>query len=234
MVFQPSLSVFRSFSDSMPHSWSLDKRIKSDSTGRHPPQPVPTGQVSSHFPCYTPRITHFLTINPSQIDCQVIIYTETSQSEADPHFSNFTSPPRLAEVRCFREESSCTSWISHGGTPLAFWLCSSLDNKVIGVKICLKLLKHFQSRQQQQNGTKVENKPAVHTGKREKYWKIFSGKGDIAAKYVWVVSQDKSSQLRNVNHIFHSQKYLSEQSLVSGSCCALHNIFKKVYLRLSL
>lgn len=76
----------------MPHSWSFDKRMKSDSTGHHPPQPAPRGQISSRFPCYTPIITHFLTINPSQIYCQAMIYKEASQSNADPHFSSFSSP----------------------------------------------------------------------------------------------------------------------------------------------
>ena len=92
LIFQPCLTAFISVPDSVPRSWSLYKRIKPDSTGRHPPQPAPTGQVGSRFPCYTPRITHFLTIKPSQIHCQVIIYTEASQSEADPPFSDFTSP----------------------------------------------------------------------------------------------------------------------------------------------
>lgn len=92
MIFQPYLSVFRSFSYSLPHSWGLDRWINSDSTGHHPPQAAPSGQVSSYFPCSTARITHFLTIKPSQIYCQVIIYMEASQSEADLPFSSFSRP----------------------------------------------------------------------------------------------------------------------------------------------
>lgn len=55
-----------------------------------PPPAAPTGQVGSQFPCYTPIITHFLTINPSQIYCRAIIYTEASWCDADPHFSSFS------------------------------------------------------------------------------------------------------------------------------------------------
>lgn len=147
MIFQPSLSAFRSLSDSMPHSWSLDKRIKSVSTGRRPPRPAPTGQVSSRVPCFTPRITHFLTINPSRIYCQVIIYTGASQSEADPHFSSFTTP-EIGRGQVLQRGKQLHLGDQSRGEPLflAFWLCSSLDNKVIAVKICVKLLKHVQSR----------------------------------------------------------------------------------------
>lgn len=86
-------------------------------------------QVSSHVPCYAPRSTHFLTVNPSQISCQVIIYTRSISVRTQNHISPISAVLRLAEARCFRVESSCTSMISHGGTPLAFWLRSSLDNK---------------------------------------------------------------------------------------------------------
>lgn len=151
----PPLSVFRSFSDTMPHSWSLDKRIRSD----RPPQPAPIGQVSSRFACQTPRITHFLTIKPSEIHPQVIIYTEASQSEADPPFSNFTSPGigRGQVLQRGEQLHLCDqSW----GKPFGpFCLCCSLDNKIIAVKICVKFQKHFESRQQQhkRSGTKTEN-----------------------------------------------------------------------------
>lgn len=116
MIFQPSLSIFRSFSDSMAYSWTIDKRIKSDSAGRHPPEPAPTGQVSSLFSCYTPRITHFLTINPSQMYRQVIIYTEASQSEADPPFSNFISP-QIGRGQVLQRGKQLHLWDQSWGNP---------------------------------------------------------------------------------------------------------------------
>ena len=92
-------------------------------------------------PRFTPRITHFLAINPSQIYCQVIIYTEASQSEADPHFSNFTTP-QIGRGQVLQTGEAAAPLGSVMGEPLlAFWLRCSLNNKIIAVKICVKLQK---------------------------------------------------------------------------------------------
>lgn len=167
MISQPPLSIFRSFSDPMPHSWSLDQRIKSVSTAVL--LSLHKQVKSAHAPCFTPRITHFLTINPSQIYCQVIIYMEASQFGADPHFSNFTTP-QIGRGQVFQKGKAAAPLRSVIGEPLlAFRFCSLLDNKVIAVKICIKWLKHSQSGQQQQNGTtQTENKLDICKQEREK------------------------------------------------------------------
>lgn len=66
MIFQPTLSVsvLRSFSDSMPHSWSLDKRIKSVSAGRHPPQLHPRVKSAHAFPPFYTKNNSLPTYKP--------------------------------------------------------------------------------------------------------------------------------------------------------------------------
>ena len=68
-----------------------------------------------------------------------------------------------------RGERSCISGISHGVIPLASLLCSSLGNKVIAVKMCVKLLGPLHLRQQQQQkGNKMENEIEICKQEREK------------------------------------------------------------------
>lgn len=117
-------------SDLMPHSQTLDKSMK------FPSSQLPSllayiasGQVN--FPCYTPIISHFLTINPSKIHCQVIIYTEASQPEADPTILSFHQCSGWVESIWLRGERSCTSGISCRAIPSASLFL--LSDKVIAV-----------------------------------------------------------------------------------------------------
>ena len=83
------------------------------------------------------------TIKPAQIHCQVIIYMEASISEADPPFSDFTTP-QIGRGQVLLERKAAAPLRSVMGKPLlAFWLCLALDNKVIAMKICVKFLEAF-------------------------------------------------------------------------------------------
>lgn len=162
MILPPSFWVFRSFSNSAPHSWTLKKKHKISL--RWPPS-------SSGYNPRSRRLTLSLlyTENNSLPGYKPIINLLSSRNlygspSKQTHISPISPGLRLAESSCSRRETQLGSVMVESLLGF-FGFAPHWATRRMPWKMCIKLLKHFHSRWQWRHN-KMENK--LDIGKQER------------------------------------------------------------------